>query len=454
MSTPSAAPSAAPAAPAPAALPAPSASSAEAAPEPHRSSSRASVTFRAFRHHNYRLWAGADVVSVTGTWMQVLGVNWLVLSMTGSATSVGISLVMQALPTLLLGMWGGALADRLPTRPVVVGAQLAQAALAAVLAVVALTGAQSVAPIYAVALAGGVVSALGGPALGRFGAEVVPPGDLPNAMALGSVINSAGRILGMSLAGALVPVIGTGGLFAVNAASFFVVIAAVALMRRDELHPLGAAERQPGAVREGLAYVLRTPWLVVVLALSLVLGSLGRNYQVTMAAMSAGPLGSGAAGYGLLSTAFAVGTVAGGFLAAARPRLTIRLLLVTGAVTGVAQALSGLMPGLWTFASVMLPIAAGAVVIDTTVSARAQLDSPEAMRGRVIAALGIVGAGAGAVGGPLLGWFSDAFGPRAALEIGGVSCVAASLLAAAVLARLSGRTLWQAAWARPLLRSA
>ncbi|MEV4577000.1 MFS transporter [Nonomuraea jabiensis] len=416
--------------------------------------SPSSSTFRALRHHNYRLWAGADLISVTGTWMQVLGVNWLILTLTGSATSVGLSLVMQALPTLLLGMWGGALADRLPSRPVVIAAQLAQAALAAVLAMIAATGAQSVLPIYGVALAGGVVNALGGPALGRFGAEVVPPADLPNAMALGSILNSAGRILGMSLAGVLLPFSGDEGLFLINAASFFVVVAAVLAMRREEFHLLTPSERQGGSVREGLRYVLRTPWLLVVLALWFVLGSVGRNYQVTMAAMSAGPLDAGAPGYGLLSTVFAVGTVLGGFLAAARPRLTLRLLLITAFVTGAAQALSGLMPQLWTFAAVLLPIAAGAVALDTTVSARAQLDTPEPMRGRVIAALSIVSAAAGAVGGPLLGWLSDTLGPRAALEIGGVSCVAAALLAAAGLARLSGRTLRQAVRPRPALENA
>ncbi|GAA2203812.1 MFS transporter [Nonomuraea monospora] len=413
-----------------------------------------SSTFRALRHHNYRLWAGADIVSVTGTWMQVLGVNWLILTLTGSATSVGLSLVMQALPTLLLGMWGGALADRLPSRPVVVAAQIAQAALAAVLAVIAFSDVRSVLPIYAVALAGGVVNALGGPALGRFGAEVVPPADLPNAMALGSILNSAGRILGMSLAGALLPFTGMGGLFVINAASFFVVIAAVAAMRRAEFHVLAAAGRQPGAVLDGLRYVLRTPWLLAVLALWFVSGSVGRNYQVTMAAMSAGPLESGAAGYGLLSTVFAVGTVLGGFLAATRPHLTLRLLLITTFVTGVAQALSGLMPSVWTFAALMLPIAAGAVALDTTVSARAQLDSPEDMRGRVIAALSIVSAGAGAVGGPLLGRLSDTLGPRIALEVGGVSCVAAALLTAVALARLSGRTFRQAVRLRPSLENA
>ncbi|WP_327105471.1 MFS transporter [Nonomuraea glycinis] len=413
-----------------------------------------SSTFRALRHHNYRLWAGADLVSITGTWMQVLGVNWLVLTLTGSAASVGLSLVMQALPTLLLGMWGGALADRLPSRPVVIVSQLAHAALAAALAAIAFAGTESVLPIYAVALAGGVVSALGGPALGRFGAEVVPPADLPNAMALGSIINSGGRILGMSLAGVLLPFTGQGGLFLVNALTFFAVIAGVALMRPAEFHRLAAAERQPGAIREGLRYVLRTPWLLVVLALSLVLGSLGRNYQVTMAAMSAGPLAAGAGGYGLLSTVFAIGTVAGGFLTASRPRLSIRLLLIAAFAISLLQALSGLMPSLATFAGAMLPIAAGAILVDTAVSARAQLDSPDAMRGRVIAAVGMVGAASGALGGPALGWLSDAFGPRAALHAGGVACLAATLLAALTLARLARRPVSRPITLRPALENA
>ncbi|MFG1942709.1 MFS transporter [Nonomuraea sp. NPDC048826] len=395
-----------------------------------------SSTFRALRHHNYRLWAAADLVSVTGTWMQVLGVNWLILTLTGSATSVGLSLVMQALPTLLLGMWGGALADRLPTRPVVVAAQIAQAALALVLAAIALSGTQPPLPIYAVALAGGVVSALGGPALGRFGAEVVPPADLPNAMALGSIVNSAGRILGMSLAGMMLPLTGNTGLFLANALTFAAVIAAVACMRSSEFHELAGEERRPGAVLAGLRYVARTPWLLILLALSVVLGSLGRNYQVTMAAMSAGPLAAGAGGYALLSTVFAVGTVVGGFVTASRPQLTIRLLLISAFLISVLQALSGLMPSLAAFAAAMLPIAAGAILVDTTVSARAQLDSPDAMRGRVLAAVGMAGAASGALGGPALGWLSDAFGPGVALQVGGVSCVAATLLAAAALAKL------------------
>ncbi|MDP9868084.1 MULTISPECIES: MFS transporter [Streptosporangium] len=406
--------------------------------------SLSATTLRSLQHHNYRLWAGADLVSVSGTWMQVLGVNWLILSATGSATSVGLSLVLQALPTLLLGLWGGALADRFPTRRVVLATQVAHAFLAVALALVAISGPTSMTPVYGLVLAGGVVSAIGGPALGKFGAEVVPPEDLPNALALGSVVNSAGRILGMSLAGMLLPLTGTGALFLLNAVSFSAVIASVLAMRASEMHRSVCAQADTGGVRTGLAYVLRTPRLLVLLALALVLGGLGRNYQVTMAAMSAGPLDAGAGGYGLLSTVFAVGAVVGGVIAAGRPRLTIGLLLGTALLTSVAQSVSGFMPGVMTFAALILPIAAGAVIIDTTLGARVQLGSPGHMRGRVIAVQGVVSAAAGAIGGPLLGWLCDGFGPRLTLELAGAVTVAATLTAAAVLARLSNLRLTRA----------
>ncbi|GGL13778.1 MFS transporter [Sphaerisporangium melleum] len=397
------------------------------------------AVLRSLRHRNYRLWAVADFVSVSGTWAQVLGVNWLILTVTGSAASVGISLVLQALPTLLLGLWGGSLADRLPSRPVVLAAQVAQAALAASLALITMGGLPPMAAVYGIMAASGLVGAITGPALGRFGAEVVPPEDLPNAMALGSVISSAARILGMSLAGALLPLTGTTGLFVVNAVSFLAVIAAVLRMRRGELHVLARAGRSTDlGVREGVRYVMRTPWLLVLLALAFVLGGLGRNYQVTMAAMSAGPLGSGASGYGLLSTVFAVGTVLGGVAVASRNRLSVRLLLGAAMLASVTQMASGLMPGLTSFAALMLPIAAGAVVLDTAVAARAQLGSPDHMRGRVIAVLGVVSAASGAVGGPLLGLMSDTLGPRTTLQLAGLATVMATVLAAAAFARLAG----------------
>ncbi|MEW2359375.1 MFS transporter [Spirillospora sp. NPDC029432] len=397
---------------------------------------------RSLRHHNYRMWATADLISVTGTWMQVLALNWLILSITGSATSVGVGLLLQTVPTLLLSPWGGVLADRLPARHVVMTGQILQAGLSTGLASMAAGEPGSTTPLYAISFVSGAVTALTSPSLGRFGAEVVGREDLSNALALGSMLSSAGRILGMSLAGVVIAAVGTAGAFAANAASFGAVILALALMRARELHHMPRAEQGERGIVPGLKYVLRTPWMLVTLGLAFILGSLGRNYQVTMAAMSEGPLNGGASAYGALSVAFAIGTVIGGFYAAARARLTLALLLVMAALCSVGQLASGASPNVLLFGAVLLPIAAGAVVIDTTVSTRVQLDSPERLRGRVIAAQGMVGAASGAVGGPLLGAMSDALGPRAALSLAGAISLAVALAAAVALWRMGKITLF------------
>ncbi|GGV22036.1 MFS transporter [Actinomadura cremea] len=391
---------------------------------------------RSLRHHNYRLWATADFVSITGTWMQNLALNWLILSITGSATSMGLGLVMQTLPTMVLGPWGGVIADRLPSRWVVAAGQSVKAVLAVLLGLLALGEPSGVGPLYAISLLTGVATALTSPALGRFGAEVVGPADLSNGLALGSVLSSAGRILGMSLAGAAIPLFGVSAVFFADAASFVGVLAALALMRPREFHPLPPSEPGERGIAAGFRYVLSDPRMLIMFGLAFVLGSLGRNYQVTMAAMAHGPLDAGAPGYGALSVAFAAGTVLGGVYAASRLRLPLRLLLIAATVCAAGQLLSGGAPTLLLFGAAMLPIAAAAVVLDTTVGTRVQLDSPGHLRGRVISAQGMVGAASGAVGGPALGALCDTLGPRAALVLAGTVSLAAALAAAYGFARL------------------
>ncbi|MCM4084225.1 MFS transporter [Paractinoplanes hotanensis] len=220
-----------------------------------------------------------------GTWMQVLGLNWLVLSVTGSAATMGVVVMLQSLPVLLLGSWGGALADRLPAKPMLIAFQV----LRALLAVVLLAG-DSTWLIYAVALLSGVVGSFEGPVLGRFGSALVPKESLGSALALGSVLSSAGRIGGMALGGILVGITGPSALFAINAVSYLAVIGALSLMRTAEMRYLPTAAPADRGVAAGLRYVRSQPVVLIVLALSFVLGSLGRNYQVSMAAMVSGPL--------------------------------------------------------------------------------------------------------------------------------------------------------------------
>ncbi|MFY1616709.1 MFS transporter [Micromonospora sp. WMMD736] len=398
------------------------------------------ATFAALRHRNYRIWALAGFVSVIGTWMQVLGVNWYVLKETGSATSMGVAVLLQAAPTLLLSVWGGVLADRLPARPLLITAQVAHAAFAAGLAAVALTGVGGLPLIFGISLASGAVSAIEGPVMGRWSSTLVDRETLGNALALGSLTNSAGRILGMSLGAVGVAVVGPALLFGVNAASFAAVVVALLAVRPGAVASAVAADGPTRhGVRAGFSYLRGQPVLLLALALSFVLGSLGRNYQVTMAAMSDGPLAAGASGYGVLSTVFAVGTVVGALVAARRRSLSYGTLVGAGLLASGLQIVAGLVPGVWSFAAVILPIAAAAVVIDTTVGTRAQLDTDGAMRGRVLAALAVTGSVSAAVGAPLLGWLAEHAGPRQTLVLAGSVAAIATTAAAVALDRQHGR---------------
>ncbi len=398
-----------------------------------------SRAFVALRNRNFRLWAAADVVSVTGTWMQVLAVNWYVLQVTGSAALMGMTVLLQTLPSLLLGPLGGVIADRISGRRVLVLTQLAHAQIAVGLAAIATTGG-GLPVVYALSVAGGLVASVEGPIMGRFNASLVDRSILGNALSLGSLINSTGRILGMALGGVLLAATGAPLLFAANAVSFVAVIAALLVVRPGQHAPEadGAPVPTRGGLRAGLAYVARQPVVLVVLGLSLVLGSLGRNYQVTMAAMTAGPIGGGAAAYGVLSAAFAVGTVLGALVAATRRELGLGLLVGVGVLSSVLQIAGGLAPDLAVLVAIIVPVALGAVMIDTTVATRIQLDTAWAMRGRVLGIAGAVSAASGALGAPLLGWLSQTVGPRSTYVMAGTTTLAACLVAGAVLARLRG----------------
>jgi MFS family permease len=402
--------------------------------------------FLALQERNFRIWMGAGFVSVSGTWMQSLAVNWYVLQVTGSAGLMGLTVLLQSLPVLLLSPWAGALADRLPGRPLLLCTQLLHAALAASLAAAAWGHLGGLGVVYAISIVGGVVNAIEGPAMGRFGSTIVEPAALTNALSLGSLVNSCGRILGMALGGVAAATVGPAPLFAGNAVSFLGVVVALLAIRpchgtdTTAVPPHGGVPQSTArdvevatahGVRAGLRYLRQQPVILITLGLATVLGSLGRNYQVTMAAMSSGPLHIGPSGYGLLSMFFAAGTVIGSLIAAWQSELGYQTLIGAGLLTSLLQVFSGLSIGVWSFAAAMLLIGAGAVLIDTTVSARVQLDTHTEMRGRMLGAMSVTGSLAGALGAPLLGWLSEWVGPRQTLVLAGalttVACVAAGM---------------------------
>jgi MFS family permease len=169
-----------------------------------------------------------------------------------------------------------------------------------------------------------------------------------------------------------------------------------------------------------------------------------------MAAMVSGPLSGSSGAYGLLSTVFAVGAVAGGLLLAGTGKSTLRVLLGTGFLISALQFCSGLAPNVLGFAALILPIAAGAVVFDTVVSTRIQLDTREEMRGRVLATVGIVSSLSGIVGAPAIGWMCDTLGARGALVLAGAVTTVAAVAGAAALIRVKGKSLnWSFVVGRP-----
>jgi MFS family permease len=381
------------------------------------------------------LFAAGQVVSNSGTWMQRVAQDWLVLSLThGSGTALGITTGLQFLPLLLFGLYGGVLADRFPKRRVLMITQAVMGVLALVLGVLAITGTAQVWHVYALAFLLGVATVVDNPTRQTFAVEMVGPNDLSNAIALNSAIFNTARIVGPAIAGVLIAAIGTGPVFMVNAASFGAVLLGLYLMRDDELHTRVRVPRAKGQLREGLHYVRERRDLVMLLIIVFFVAAFGMNFQMTTALMSRQVFHSGASSFGLASTMLAVGAVFGSLLAARRKRPRMRLMLVSAAFFGVLEIVSGVMPTYTLFLVLLVPTGLALLTFNTTANAVMQLSVPAWMRGRVMGLYMLVFAGSSPIGAPLLGWLAEVFGPRSGLVIGGIVSLAAVLGVVAVMA--------------------
>lgn len=395
--------------------------------------------FRSLRVRNYRLFASGQVVSNTGTWMQRVAQDWLVLELThGSGTALGITTGLQFLPLLLFGLWGGVLADRYPKRRILLATQAAMGLLALVLGVLALTGTAQVWHVYALAFGLGMATVIDNPARQSFVIEMVGRRDLPNAIALNSATFNGARVVGPAAAGVLIAWIGTGPVFLLNALSFGAVIFGLLAMRTAELHPAEQVPRAKGQLREGLRYVRGRRDLLLVLVLIGFVATFGMNFQVTMALVTREVFGVGASSFGLASTMLAVGSVTGALLAARRTRPRMRLLLSAALLFGLLEIATGLMPTYWSFLILLVPTGLALMTVTTTANATMQLNVAPEMRGRVMGLYMFVFLGTNPLGAPLIGWLAEHFGPRMGIVAGGVVALLAAL-AVTVLAVPRGR---------------
>lgn len=402
-----------------------------------------SPTFASLGIRNYRRYAAGALISNTGTWMQRVAQDWLVLTVLTdhSATAVGITTGLQFAPVLLLSPWSGLIADRVSRRALMIVTQVVGGLLALLLGVLVLTGVAELWHVYLLAAALGVSSALEAPARQTFVSELVPAERLANAVGLNSASFHAGRLIGPALAGLLIAAFGTGPVFLINAATFAATIWALAGLRVRELIAAPRAPRSKGQIRAGLRYVRRRPDLLVVMGVVGMVGTFGLNFQLTTAVMATQVYGKGAGEYGLLGSVMAIGSLGGALLAARRQNPRLRLFLAATAAFGVSALIASLMPSYLTFAIALVPTGLSALTLMTAANTIVQLSTAPQMRGRVMALYMAVFMGGTPVGSPLIGWIGANVGARWTIALGGIVSLACAVIAFAVLIRVQRRQL-------------
>ncbi|MFE9851885.1 MFS transporter [Streptomyces sp. NPDC005576] len=387
-----------------------------------------------------RRWSVANLVSNTGTWMQLTVQNLLVLQVTGSAAATGLSLAVQAAPGLLLGVVGGAAVDRWPRK---VTAAVSQGVLGLVaFSTAALIGFDllSMPVLLLLAAVTGVVNTIDGPATALLGNDLVPEKDVPSAIALGSMVHSAGRLTGTALAAVAVGMLGPSSAYLANGISFLFVAAIIPTLKPAA--PSGP-ERQkqvpttpegtrparndvvPAGARAGLSYFVSRPRLMALAGITGLSSVFGRNYQLTLAVLVIGPMHARESDFGLVSTVLAVGGVLGALLAGRLLNPTVRLVGAMAACGGLLQAAAGMSPGLVVLVLVVIPMAVVESVSDTAGATVLQTEPSPEMRGRVLGVWRSAGTAWGLAGPPLLGLLMEFAGARTALVSGGLLIAAA-----------------------------
>lgn len=401
-----------------------------------------SAMFRALENRNYRIWAGGAIVSNIGTWMQRIAQDWLVLTVLTNhdGAAVGITTGLQFLPMLLLGPYGGVLADRYRKRRILLWTQLAMGITGLAIGLLVVTGTAELWHAYLAALCLGIASAIDAPARQAFVSELVGQDNISNAVALNSASFNTARLTGPAIAGVLIAWVGTGPVFLLNAASYAGVIISLFLINTAQLVPSVKAERGKHQVAEGVNYVRRRPDLALIMVLVGILGAFGMNFPITNALMATTEFRAGPGEFGLLGSIMAVGTLAGALLAARRAGPRLRFLLGGALGLGIFTLVASLSPSFWLYAAVLIPVGLASITFLNSCNTSIQLSVEPQFRGRVLALYLAILQGGTAVGAPLMGWIGSEFGARWSVAVGGIVVLLTGLAAVIVVSRRSRLT--------------
>jgi MFS family permease len=383
-------------------------------------------TFSSLSVPNYRRYFTGQAISLIGTWMQTTAQAWLVLTLTNSATDLGLVIALQTLPTLLLGPYGGVIADRVDKRRLMVVLQTLMGVQALVLGLLTLLHVVTFTEVCILAVVLGLNNCFENPSRQAFVLEMVGPDDLRNAVSLNSTLVNAARAVGPAVAGVLIATVGVGWCFMINATSFIAVVASLATMDRSQLTPSEPTARTRGQLREGLRYVARTPKLAVPLLMMGLVGMLAYEFQVTLPVAARQVFHGGAEVFGLMTAAMGVGAVAGGLITAARGKTGLRAMVLASLVFGVVILFAAVAPVLAAEMVALALVGYASVSFLAMGNSTLQLETDPQMRGRVMALWSVAFLGSTPIGGPLIGWIVARSSARVGLAVGAASCFAAA----------------------------
>ena len=301
-------------------------------------------TFSSLSNPNYRKYFFGQTTSLVGTWMQMTAQSWLVFTLTHSATDIGFVVALQTLPVLLLGPYGGVVADRVDKRKLMVVLQTAMGVQAAILAVLSLTHVVTYLDVCVLAIVLGLNNAFENPSRQSFMMEMVGPADVRNAVSLNSTMNNVARAVGPAVAGVLIASFGEGWCFAANAVSFIAVVISLMIMDLSTLSPSVPTERAKGQLREGFRYVASTPKLLYPLIMMALVGMLAYEFQVTLPVVAGRVFHGNSEDYGLLMASMGTGAVIGGLWTASKGKTGTRAMVRAALLFGTFITCAALSP--------------------------------------------------------------------------------------------------------------
>ncbi|MBW6437627.1 MFS transporter [Actinoplanes hulinensis] len=401
------------------------------------------TTFISLRVPNYRLFAGGQLVKLVGVWMMFTAQDWLVLELSGdSPGALGMVTALQFVPVMVLTLWSGRLADRYDKRKLLVAANAAFAAFAILFAVLVAAGVVELWHVFVSALLLGIANAVETPVRQAFVSELVELRLLPNALALSAATFNIARISGPALAGVLLAVLSTPGVFLISTVLAVAPVFTYLRMRQAELH---GTDRRAGAdarVIDGLRYVGKRHDLLLPIGMMAVIGMIGFNFPVTLASLAKIEFNAGPSSFGLLTTCLAIGSL-GGALAGTRRRTRPGVYKVIGAALffGVFEFAVGFAPNFAVAALLLVPTGFFSIYLAQGANHRVQMGVDPEYRGRVMALYVLVFLGTTPIGATLSGWWGERFGVPSSIWAAGLVSFVAALGALAWQLRASGERL-------------